>query len=216
MRLTTLFDPVLATVLAVALAYLLLTFFHVVIGELVPKAMALGHSERTALTVAPPVRAFFAVTNPLIWLLRRSTRVVLKLFGLEEPGATGSAHSEAELKMLVKESTEPGRSRRASRRCSTRSSTSPTRRSSDVMVPRPEVVALSVDLPPEQALQAVLESPYTRYPVYRGSLDDIVGVLHVRDLIQAMHERGNRVGCDRGSHPARVHGPGDEGSRRAA
>ena len=60
----------------------------------------------------------------------------------------------------------------------------------DVMVPRPEVVALSVDLPPEQALQAVLESPYTRYPVYRGSLDEIVGVLHVRDLIQAMHERG--------------------------
>jgi putative hemolysin len=59
-----------------------------------------------------------------------------------------------------------------------------------VMVPRPQVVALSVDLPPEQALQAVLESPYTRYPVYRGSLDDIVGVLHVRDLIQAMHERG--------------------------
>jgi len=61
---------------------------------------------------------------------------------------------------------------------------------SDVMVSRPEVVALSVELPPEQALQAVLESPYTRYPVYRGSLDDIVGVLHVRDLIEAMHERG--------------------------
>ena len=59
-----------------------------------------------------------------------------------------------------------------------------------MMVPRPEVVALSGDLPPEQALQAVLESPYTRYPVYRGSLDDIVGVLHVRDLIEAMHERG--------------------------
>ena len=60
----------------------------------------------------------------------------------------------------------------------------------DVMVPRPEVVALSVDLPPEQALQAVLESPYTRYPVYRGSLDDIVGVLHVRELIKKMHDQG--------------------------
>ena len=58
------------------------------------------------------------------------------------------------------------------------------------MVPRPDVVALSVDLPPEECLQAVLDSPYTRYPVYRGSLDDIVGVLHVRDLIEAMHERG--------------------------
>src|SRR5204863_10006571 len=61
---------------------------------------------------------------------------------------------------------------------------------SDVMVPRPEVVAISIALPAEEALKAVLESPYTRYPVYRESLDDIVGVLHIRDLIEAMHDRG--------------------------
>jgi putative hemolysin len=60
----------------------------------------------------------------------------------------------------------------------------------DVMVPRPEVVAVSIALPPEQALASVLDSPYTRYPVYRETLDDIVGVLHVRDLFTAMHERG--------------------------
>jgi CBS domain containing-hemolysin-like protein len=60
----------------------------------------------------------------------------------------------------------------------------------DVMVPRPEVVAVSVALPPEKALASVLDSPYTRYPVYRETLDDIVGVLHVRDLFSAMHERG--------------------------
>jgi CBS domain containing-hemolysin-like protein len=58
------------------------------------------------------------------------------------------------------------------------------------MVPRPEVVAISIELPADEALKAVLESPYTRYPVYRGSLDDIVGVLHIRDLIEAMHDRG--------------------------
>src|SRR5262245_13625889 len=58
------------------------------------------------------------------------------------------------------------------------------------MVPRPAVVALSVDLPPEEALQAVLESPYTRYPVYRDTIDDIIGILHVRDLVAAMHDRG--------------------------
>jgi CBS domain containing-hemolysin-like protein len=57
-------------------------------------------------------------------------------------------------------------------------------------VPRPEVVAISVEMPPEEALAAVLESPYTRYPVFRGSLDEIVGVLHVRDLFSALHERG--------------------------
>src|SRR5437588_10625222 len=64
------------------------------------------------------------------------------------------------------------------------------KQASDVMVPRPEVVALSIDLPPEECLAAVMESPYTRYPVYRGSLDDIVGILHVRDLFQALVDRG--------------------------
>ncbi|MFL6069390.1 MAG: hemolysin family protein [Gaiellaceae bacterium] len=184
------FDHVLATVLAIALAYLILTFFHVVIGELVPKAIALGHSERTALVVAPPVRAFFTVFMPLIWLLRRSTQFVLGLFGLEEPGAEGAVHSEAELKMLVSESTERGEIEQGEQEMLYKVFDFADKEVADVMVPRPEVVALSVELPPEQALQAVLESPFTRYPVYRGSLDDIVGVLHVRDLIQAMHERG--------------------------
>src|SRR5436305_14387892 len=60
----------------------------------------------------------------------------------------------------------------------------------DVMVPRPEVVALSIDLPPDECLAAVIESPYTRYPVYRGTLDDIVGILHVRDLFSALNDQG--------------------------
>ena len=184
------FDPVLATALAVIIAYLILTFFHVVIGELVPKAIALGHSERTALTVAVPVRLFFVVTMPLIWLLRRSTRIVLGAFGLDEPGATGGGYSEAELKMLVSESTQRGEIEEGEQEMLYKVFDFADKEVADVMVPRPEVVALSVELPPEQALQAVLESPYTRYPVYRGSLNEIVGVLHVRDLIEAMHERG--------------------------
>jgi putative hemolysin len=60
----------------------------------------------------------------------------------------------------------------------------------DVMVPRPEVVALSIDLPPQEALAAVIDSPFTRYPVYRGSLDDVLGILHVRDLFSALYDRG--------------------------
>jgi len=188
--LTHAFDPVLATVLAVILAYLILTFLHVVIGELVPKAIALGHADRVALAVVEPLRTFFLVSEPLIWLLRRSTKLVLRWFGLDEPGAEGVVHSEAELKLLVSESTERGEIEEEEQEMLYKVFDFADKEVSDVMVPRPEVVALSVELPPEQALQAVLESPYTRYPVYRGSLDEIVGVLHVRNLIEAMHERG--------------------------
>ena len=184
------FDPILATVLAVIIAYLILTFLHVVIGELVPKAIALAYSERTALAVATPVRTFFVIFGPLIWLLRRSTSAVLQVFGLREPGAEGAVHSEAELKMLVSESTERGEIQEGEQEMLYKVFDFADKEVADVMVPRPEVVALSIDLPPEEALQAVLDSPYTRYPVYRETLDHVVGILHVRDLFSALVDRG--------------------------
>jgi putative hemolysin len=184
------FETVMASVLAVLLALLVTSYLHVVIGELVPKGIALGHPERTALAVSAPVRAFFVAFGPLIWLLQRSTELVLRTFGQEPPGAEHEAHSEAELRMLLSSSAEQGEIERGEQEMVTRVFDFADKEASDVMVARPEVVALSIELPPEEALHAVLDSPYTRYPVYRETLDDIVGVLHVRDLIGAMHERG--------------------------
>src|SRR3954454_13002711 len=95
------FDQWMSTVLAILIAYALLTFFHVVIGELVPKGVALGHPEGTALSVATPVRAFFTIFAPVIWVLRRATDGVLHVLGLENPGAEREPLSEAELRMLL-------------------------------------------------------------------------------------------------------------------
>jgi CBS domain containing-hemolysin-like protein len=184
------FEPYMATILAVLIAYILLTFVHVVIGELVPKGVALGHAEGTALWVAAPVRAFFAVFAPIIWVLRSSTDGVLHILGLEAPGAEREPLSEAELRMLLSRSSQEGEIEHEEQQMIDKVFVFGDKDVSDVMVPRPEVVAVSIDLPPEQALAAVLDSPYTRYPVYRGTLDDIVGTLHVRDLFSAMHERG--------------------------
>jgi putative hemolysin len=182
------FEPVMASFLAVILALLIVSFLHVVVGELVPKGIALGHPERTALAVSAPVRAFFTVFGPLIWLLQRSTELVLRALGQEPPGAEHEAHSEAELRMLLSSSAEQGEIERGEQEMVTRVFDFADKQVTDVMVSRPEVVAISVALPPQEALQAVLESPYTRYPVYRETVDDIVGVLHVRDLISAMRD----------------------------
>jgi CBS domain containing-hemolysin-like protein len=184
------FDDVMATIIAILLAYLILTFFHVVVGELVPKGIALGHSEGTALIVSAPVRGFFIVFRPLIWFLQRSTEVVLRWLGLQPPGAEDEVHSEAELRMLVSQSTRHGEIEEQEQEMLYKVFDFADKEASDVMVPRPEVVALSVDLPPEKCLEAVMDSPYTRYPVYRGSLDDVVGILHVRDLFSALRDRG--------------------------
>jgi putative hemolysin len=174
----------------VILALLIVTYLHVVIGELVPKGIALGHPERTALAVSTPVRWFFVVARPLVWLLQESTAVILRTLGLEPPGAEHEAHSEAELRMLLSSSAEQGEIEHEEQEMLYKVFDFADKEVSDVMVPRPEVVAISIALPPEEALKAVLDSPYTRYPVYRESLDDIVGVLHIRDLIVAMHDRG--------------------------
>jgi CBS domain containing-hemolysin-like protein len=184
------FDDVMSTILAVLLAYLILTFLHVVIGELVPKGIALGHSEGTALFVSAPVRGFFIVMRPLIYFLQRSTEIVLRWLGLQPPGADDEVHSEAELRMLVSQSTKGGEIEEQEQEMLYKVFDFADKEASDVMVPRPEVVALSIDLPPEQCLEAVMDSPYTRYPVYRESLDNVVGILHVRDLFAAMRDRG--------------------------
>ncbi|HEY6836519.1 MAG TPA: hemolysin family protein [Gaiellaceae bacterium] len=184
------FDPIMASVIAIALAFLIITFLHVVIGELVPKGIALGHSEAVALAVSTPVRGFFVLFKPLIWVLQRATQAVLGLFGLEPPGGDMEVYSEAELKMLLSRSREEGEIEQQEQEMLYKVFDFADKEVSAVMVPRPEVVALSVDLPPEEALAAMIESPYTRYPVYRESLDKVIGIIHVRDLFSAIVDRG--------------------------
>ena len=184
------FDKWMSTALAIVLAYAILSFFHVVFGELVPKGAALGHAEGTALSVSTLVRAFIAVFRPAIWLLQAASDAILHSFGLEPPGAEREVHSEAELRMLVSRSTQQGQIEEGEREMIDKVFVFGDKDVADVMVAKPDVAAVSVDMPPEEALAVVLDSPYTRYPVFRESLDDIVGVLHVRDLFKAIHDRG--------------------------
>jgi magnesium and cobalt exporter, CNNM family len=185
--LSDLFDEWLATVFAVLLAFLVITFMHVVVGELVPKGVALSYSERVALGVSGPVRLFFFVFKPLIWVLQRSSEVAQRAIGIDPKAMEGEAHSEAELKMLLEVSTEHGEIELDEREMLYKVFDFAEKEVADVMVPRPDVAGLSVDLDLDEAMAAMLESPYTRYPVFRESLDEIVGIVHVRDLVASLH-----------------------------
>jgi putative hemolysin len=171
----------------VLLAFLVITFLHVVVGELVPKGVALSYAERVALGVSGPVRLFFFVFKPLIWVLQRSSEWAQRAIGIDPRANEGEAHSEAELKMLLEVSTEHGEIQLDEREMLYKVFDFAEKEVADVMVPRPDVAGLSVDLAPEEAMAAMLESPYTRYPVYRESLDEIVGIVHVRDLVASLH-----------------------------
>jgi CBS domain containing-hemolysin-like protein len=182
-------DDWLAGAVAIVIAFFVITFLHVVVGELVPKGVALSYSERTALAVATPVRGFFLLFRPLIWVLQVTTEGILRAMNMQVPGAERDVHSEAELRMLLNRSTEHGEIEQQEQEMVYKVFDFADQEVADVMVSRPEVVAISVDLPPEECLRAVTESPHTRYPAYRGSLDEIVGVLHVRDLFAALNSR---------------------------
>jgi CBS domain containing-hemolysin-like protein len=190
------FDKWMATVLAIILAYGVLTFFHVVFGELVPKGAALGHAEGTALWVSRPVRGFFVVFGPIIWLLRATTDRILRALGLHSTSAERDVHSEAELRMLLSRSTAKGEIEHGERELIEGVFDFGDKDVANVMVAKPDVVAVSVDVDPEDALATVLDSPYTRFPVYRESLDDVVGILHVRDLFSAIHDLGGLEGFE--------------------
>src|SRR5262249_35727675 len=135
------FEPVMASGIAVLLVLLIITYLHVVIGELVPKGIALSHPEAIALGVSAPVRVFFRVFAPLIWLLQRSTEIVLRTLGQEPPGAEHEAHSEAELRMLLSSSAEQGEIERGEQEMVTRVFDFADKRPTDGMAARPELVA---------------------------------------------------------------------------
>ncbi len=183
-------EPLLATSIAFFLAFGFVTYLHVTLGELVPKAVALAKKEETALWVALPIEAVYLASYPVVWLLQESANAFTRLFGIEPAPAGVVAHTEAEIRMIVAQAEETGEIEEEEREMLYKVFDFADKEAADVMVPRPEVVALSIDLPPEDCLRAVLESPYTRYPVYRETLDEIVGVLHVRDLFNALTQRG--------------------------
>jgi putative hemolysin len=183
-------EPVLATGAAFVLAFLVVTYLHVTLGELVPKAIALSKNESTALWVALPIEVFYVATYPVVWVLQASSNLFTRMFGIQPAPAGVVANTEEDIRMIVAAAEDTGVIERAEEEMLYKIFDFADKEVQDVMVPRPEVVAISVDLPPEECLAAVMESPHTRYPAYRGSLDQIVGVLHVRDLFSALMDRG--------------------------
>jgi putative hemolysin len=188
--LTDYFDPLLATSLAYAIAFLILTYVSVTLGELVPKALALQRAELLAIALAYPTTLLALIARPLVWLLQVSANAVTRLFGVESSASGMFARTREDVRLIVTEAGESGVVEAVEHEMLYGAFKFADKEVHDVMVPRPEVVAISVDLPPEECLAAVIDSPYTRYPAYRNSLDEVLGILHVRDLFSALYSQG--------------------------
>jgi putative hemolysin len=172
------------------IAFLILTYVSVLLGELVPKSITLQRWEPVGLALARPLKWLGYATYPVVWVLDKSASAIMRGFGVEPAPAGLVRHSEEELRHIVAEAEDTGVIEEAEEEMLYKVFDFADKEVHEVMVPRPEVVALSIDLPPQECLASLVDSPYTRYPVYRGSLDEVVGILHVRDLFSALYAHG--------------------------
>jgi len=182
-----------AGILGFLLVTLSISYVTLVLGELVPKRLALQNAERAAQLAAPTLDRFASLMRPVIWWLSLSTNVVVRLLG-GDPDATRASISEEELRGLVATHQSLGGDER---RLIDEVFTAGDRRLREVLVPRTEVEFLDATLTVAQALRSVASGPHSRYPVMRGSADDVVGFVHIRDLVTARAEidpRTIRVG----------------------
>ncbi|MBX6377898.1 MAG: HlyC/CorC family transporter, partial [Clostridia bacterium] len=176
---------------ASVVAFVLITFLHIVLGELVPKSLAIQRAERAALFTAVPIQWFYALFYPVIAALNGVAALVLRALRVEPANEADLAHSEEELRMLVSASQERGVLDPLEGELLDNVFSFAERVAREIMVPRQDMVCLFIDDPIEESLATVQERGHTRYPVCEGDKDHVVGLVHIRDLLYLVRSGGS-------------------------
>ncbi|MFL5496847.1 MAG: hemolysin family protein [Gemmatimonadales bacterium] len=174
---------------AVIIAFTLITSLHIILGELVPKAFALVHPEVVSTWTVPPLMIFAWVMAGPIAVLRSTSNRLLKIFDINPPGEEERLHSPEEIRMLVEQSEVGGSLLQQDARLLEGVFEFSEKTAQEVMTPRTQIVALDAGLTVESAADEVAVARRSRYPVYTESLDEIVGVVHAKDILTAMRRQ---------------------------
>jgi CBS domain containing-hemolysin-like protein len=174
---------------ASVVAFIIITVLHIILGELVPKALALLYPEKISGWVAAPLIGFGWVMALPIAVLNGTSNRLLRFMGINPPGETERLHSPEELRMLVEQSTEGGSLLQQDARLLEGVFEFSEKTAQEVMTPRTQMVAVEADLTVESAADVVAEAGRSRYPVFTDSLDEIVGVVHAKDILAALRAR---------------------------
>ncbi|GAB6012160.1 hemolysin family protein [Viscerimonas tarda] len=182
-------SPELAHSIALPLAFVIITVLHIVLGELAPKSLAIQRSEQTTMFISYPLRAFYWVFRPFIWALNGIANLALKLVGLHSVSEYES-YSSDELKYLVDQVKESGNIEETNYDIIKNAFDFSERTAKQVMVPRTQVLAIDVNDYDEATLETVIEDGFSRIPCYEDSIDNITGVVHLKDILKKMREHG--------------------------
>jgi CBS domain containing-hemolysin-like protein len=170
-------------ILSFIIAFLIITFFNVVIGELAPKTFAIQKAESVILLFAPALILFYKVMYPFIWMLNHSARFVTGLFGVKPASEQEIVLSEEELRMILSESYKSGEINQSEYRYVNNIFEFDNRIAKEIMVPRTEIITLTKDATMKEILTTIREEKYTRYPIIDGDKDSILGVVNVKEVL---------------------------------
>lgn len=185
--------------IALVLSFLVITLLHVVLGELVPKSMAIQRSEQVTLWVTRPLRWFYFAAKPLIVGFTMLANLILRIFGLHN--AEQEPLSEDELKLVMQESHEEGVISESEAQIITKAFGFSDKRAGEIMVPLERVQYLSLSRTVEENLETTSKRMYTRFPLCRAGLDTLIGVVHMKDAWRALSENRSNASFEKTARP---------------
>ncbi len=189
------FSEALIHTIAFAVGFGIITFLHVVFGELAPKSVAIAKAEGTSLFVAPFMRFFYFLFYPGVVVFNGVANAVVRLFGVPPASETEEEHSEEELRLIIGRSTDQGVLNADERHMLEGVFELEDTPAREVMVPRPDVVSLPAGMPLRELFSAIATGEHSRYPVHEeGRPDRIVGVVHAKDVMRAVEDAGGDAG----------------------
>ena len=190
-------SPLALHSVAVAIAFGVITYLHIVLGELAPKTVALLQPESVSRLVAPPLNAFNRLVFPGIWLLNGSSNLFLRLIGIRNLTAAERVHSPEEIEMLVHQSLRQGIVEEDEQAMIQGVFELTHTVAREVMTPRPDIVGVSAQATVDDILKTAVESGFSRLPIYEGSIDNVVGVMVVKDLLPWIMDRSREAASAR-------------------
>lgn len=174
------------------IAFVIITILHIVFGELAPKSLAIQFPTKTTFTVAWPLRIFYFVFRPVIWLMNGLANMILRAVGIK-PIHGGDIHTEEELKMIITESSEGGAIEESERDLIQNVFEFDDRRVINIQTLRKNVSAINVTTSVRDAIDFAIQEGYSRYPVYEESIDNIIGILYTKDLMRQLMANPNET-----------------------
>lgn len=168
--------------IGISISFILITYLLIVLGELIPKTIAYQKSEKIALMIIIPITIFHIIFRPFIFILNKSSVMILKLIGFKKPSANSMVHSEEEIKMILAQSAEEGAIEKAEAEMVFRVLKLGDLPVKEIMIPKTKIIAFEIETPIKSVIKIAEENLHSRFPVYKDSVDNILGFIHIKEI----------------------------------